>query len=43
LKALQEEVSKDLTFKPEVYSTHQVAAKYYERQLRRLQEEEEMR
>jgi hypothetical protein len=31
LKALQEEAFKQHSFKPEVYSTHDIAARYYER------------
>ena len=36
LKALKEQAQRELTFKPEVYSTHDVAARYYERQLKKL-------
>jgi hypothetical protein len=39
---LQEELSKEHTFKPKTYSTYDVATRYYERQVRKMQEEEEI-
>lgn len=38
---MQEELSKDHTFKPKTYSTYDVASKYYERQVKKMQDEEE--
>ena len=40
IKVLQEELSKEHTFKPKTYSTYDIAARYYERQVRKMQEEE---
>jgi len=39
---LQEELSKEHTFKPKTYSTYDVATRYYEIQVLKMQEEEEI-
>lgn len=40
IKLLEEHVTKDLTFQPKTYSKHDVASKYYERQMKKLQQSE---
>ncbi len=42
IKQLEGHVTKDLTFKPQTYSKHDVASKYYERQLKKLQANESL-
>jgi len=37
LKKLEEDLTKGLTFKPKTYSKNDVASKYYERQMRKIQ------
>jgi hypothetical protein len=39
IKQLDDHINKDLTFKPKTYSKHEFASKYYERQLKKLQDQ----